>query len=690
MKSTMLRQTDFSDPDFLREVQTSPDSLDRSAENIRPFGVAGENREKVNKFTSKGERITTERHFIGKGFPSNSTQTGPVSVGCGHIMHYKCFDNYYEATTRRHQHQIARHHPELLEQNEFVCPLCKALGNAFLPVIWAPKEEIDLDALQTATPFETWLPTVYGPHATRRQVEINEPAPGPGGKRATMSLFHKNVKDTISGPIAEKASQLLLDAWESPSPHYSHSHVSALPPFRLAPAINEGNAIPWDAPIVDPVPVPHDHDPATPVSPVKELVDIYRRLRNTMSQNELPTRHDPGDWGEDWEATAADYDDLSSSDTLAHSLGYSISAVEIQHRGVAASSGTTILESISHSAITHLRVLAETASSYVSVGGLRSSGANIVAKEYGRDYERQYLQLFLTVPHVIIDPLDWSDKRLVEIRSSLLHEDTFIFLTECSLCLAPVDNINIMHLVRLCYLAEILKTIMLVSRNIPEINPRITASGGFGQLLRSVEIADEEDGWHETYSAIDAITRTKIPLDVASFVKAYALSFLRKAAVLIHVRYGVAFHNHIPSDPNDTELVRLTEMLRLPSFDEVCSINLGDRDQSSLGHLARNWMREAAEFAKRKSRLTGVMPVMSVSHPTIFELVGLPKNYDTLMEETMKRRCPTTGKDVSDPMLCLFCGDIFCGQSICCLKQGPERPGKRTQQIGGAQQHMLK
>jgi len=60
------------------------------------------------------------------------------------------------------------------------------------------------------------------------------------------------------------------------------------------------------------------------------------------------------------------------------------------------------------------------------------------------------------------------------------------------------------------------------------------------------------------------------------------------------------------------------------------------------------------------------------------------------MEETMKRRCPTTGKDVSDPMLCLFCGDIFCGQSICCLKEGPERRGKRPHQIGGAQQHMLK
>jgi E3 ubiquitin-protein ligase UBR1 len=56
----------------------------------------------------------------------------------------------------------------------------------------------------------------------------------------------------------------------------------------------------------------------------------------------------------------------------------------------------------------------------------------------------------------------------------------------------------------------------------------------------------------------------------------------------------------------------------------------------------------------------------------------------------MRRRCPTTGKDVTDPMLCLFCGDIFCGQSICCLKEEGGTRNKPASQIGGAQQHMRK
>ncbi len=82
------------------------------------------------------------------------------------------------------------------------------------------------------------------------------------------------------------------------------------------------------------------------------------------------------------------------------------------------------------------------------------------------------------------------------------------------------------------------------------------------------------------------------------------------------------------------------------------------------------------------------LPASAVlSHPGIFELIGLPKNYDTLIEECTRRRCPTKGKDITDPTICLFCGDVFCGQAICCAKDEKDRRG-RSVKIGGAQQHM--
>lgn len=78
-----------------------------------------------------------------------------------------------------------------------------------------------------------------------------------------------------------------------------------------------------------------------------------------------------------------------------------------------------------------------------------------------------------------------------------------------------------------------------------------------------------------------------------------------------------------------------------------------------------------------------------VSHPGIFELVGLPKNYDTLIEECTRRRCPSKGNDLTDPIICLFCGEIFCGQAVCCAKDVKEGRNKVIR-IGGAQQHTAK
>ena len=46
---------------------------------------------------------------------------------------------------------------------------------------------------------------------------------------------------------------------------------------------------------------------------------------------------------------------------------------------------------------------------------------------------------------------------------------------------------------------------------------------------------------------------------------------------------------------------------------------------------------------------------ITIPHPAIFELVGLPRNYDTLTEEAIKRKCPTTGKEITDPAVCLLC-----------------------------------
>jgi len=172
-------------------------------------------------------------------------------------------------------------------------------------------------------------------------------------------------------------------------------------------------------------------------------------------------------------------------------------------------------------------------------------------------------------------------------------------------------------------------------------------------------------------------------------VKKYALTFLRKTVVFLYVKYGVDFNSHVSPIPEADELDRLTEALRVPPFDEMCASLT--HNASAFGwpdttrDLVSGWIKHQA-LCPRK--LGDMNASTVVSHPGIFELIGLPKTYDTLIEEATRRKCPTTGKDLTDPVICLFCGELFCSQSTCCQK--PDLVSGETTRIGGAQQHMRK
>ncbi|KAL2060184.1 hypothetical protein VTL71DRAFT_9579 [Oculimacula yallundae] len=688
-KSNILRQTDFSDPDFVREVTKMPASLDQSADNIRPFGVASENRTSVPKVTSDGAEIIAERQFIGKGFAANSSRMGPVSSGCGHIMHYKCFEVYYEASTRRHQHQIARHHPENIESNEFVCPLCKALGNAFLPIIWSPKEELSLARFQPQSAFNQWIVHVTEPNAQARQFGIDYIRENGLGSR-TFQVFMQNNNLYLPAALSSKVMELYnpSESWSQHTPRDSADLRPDVPPFLpgrgplAAIWANDGAASVVQSPAAPPA-----------VTPVWELIQIYRRLRDTMIRNELVSKHKFIKPLPSGEGTAPN--DIGFTDTIAQTLGYSISSVEIQQRGVASEGGMTFIETVPQQALTHLRILSDTAASYISIGGMRTQGDNVVTKEFAADYERQHMMLFLQVATNDRRDLNEELTSLARKGQTLLSQDLFVFLTECSLCLIPVDDLEITYTIQLCYLAELVKVAIKMCRNKGRSGYRQWITSHPGQSESESVFANfclTVSGWDLDDAAGGSVSKDGPPSaafeqdcfngtqSIMDFMKKYALVFLRKAALLLHVRHGAAFQDFISTNPSADELDRLSEAMHLPSFDNMLRSIF---ESPSLSNLAFNWVRHTSMSIESPNSI-------SLSHPAIFELIGLPKNYDTLMEETMKRRCPTTGKDVSDPMLCLHCGIIICGQSICCLKPATPTRSGRAQFIGGAQQHMRK
>lgn len=689
-KSGILRQTDLSDPDFVREAYNTPKDLDRSAEQIRPFGMAHENRKDVEKVNQKGETFTAERQVIGKGFPPHAVHRGPVSIGCGHIMHYSCFEVYFEATQQRHKQQIARHHPENPDQLEFVCPLCKALGNAFLPIVWKGQEESYPGVLQTPTDaqvsseaFAVFLKENLS--SAQNQLLLQEPH-----MTQTQLMFSQYTKGTFVPNLSEKSSHLVMDAWEtgSQTPSLSTGWGGATPESSgQSSGTGEGS------------------------STMSDLVLVYRRLCNTLKKNGLTGSH-TSDHFDSALADPSSLSDLCDSDVLVKAVGFSISAVEIQQRGLDSEYGSLLLEKIPDQALTHLRVLAETVASYIAVGGQKFAGENRISREFKKDSERQHLQLF--VP-------ERSGESLA-IHPSLLSQDPFIFLCESTFGVAAANGIEIPYLLRVCYLAEIVKVVYRISKITFPHHDWMSSEGiedkglvNFAEFCKTVYQMDLE----YMPEGANPLDTGGAPLgtsdhgfnqpcfesiaDFYIFTKKYAQVFLRKCVILLYVKYGVDFNSHISPQPEQDELDRLTESLRLPDFDSMCAaltpfgIHVG-WPGSLCDQLVRGWIRHDktrrwAEFKDTvHTLLDGSDPAHMLSHPGIFELVGLPKHYDTLIEECTRRRCPRTGKDISDPMICLLCGDVFCGQSICCQAEDDRTLGRQAtrRRIGGAQQHMRK
>jgi E3 ubiquitin-protein ligase UBR1 len=430
--------------------------------------------------------------------------------------------------------------------------------------------------------------------------------------------------------------------------------------------------------------------------PIIELSNIYKRLRDTIKANSLPTRftYSPG--------LAGTGDDWAFSDTLAKTLGFSISAVEIAQRGVESEPGSTFLDRISQQTLTLLRIVSETVSSYTAIGSLLyPGGASNTMMEFEDTHRRQLHQLFIGHPQIF----DGSNFPLVlKQYDPLLAQDPFIFLADCAMCLVPALSLDIHHVLRLCYLAELVKVVLCFMQDPQSLEgaapyqpidtehsmDQLHAFERFAAKIFSIfedasasSSNQTRSSSHPLYNPFAYMSEKSLRL-VRALIERYALCFLRKSAILLHTTFGIDFPNTGFADIDESELERLSRALRLDSLDVMMWTFQEPQSNAAsvLQSMTSGWMRHWlwVREGKRTKMLTRTSSI-SLSHPGIFELVGLPKNFDTLTEEAMKRKCPTTGKDLTDPSICLFCGEIFCSQAQCCSREG---------KIGGCNQHVEK
>ena len=364
-QSNIFRQTNVTDKDHVQEVDATPTSLDHSAEDIRPFGMAGNNVEHVQRTGGDGKIVTTERRGLGKGWDPACTRKIPLTTGCGHLMHFSCFESFNAATERRHNYQIARLHPERLGQNEFVCPLCKALGNSFLPIIWKPMRTCGPTSIRIES-FDQWI-TVQAPFLVSRAFD--------------RTTYGKSYATYIEKSLIQTYSSKLTAPSQS-KPSFTESRTSSLniPSFltRSRPSM----------PLRDPhAAVSRSQDGQD--GPTAELLKAYRRLQQTMQLMGLQSMF--GLAGSPQSEAVPSYVNQINAEHLANALGGSIANVEIAQRGVGSSDASSFIEKIPEQTVAHLRVFSATCSSFVAVYGMYQ---NSELPDVSVLIRRQVMQLF--------------------------------------------------------------------------------------------------------------------------------------------------------------------------------------------------------------------------------------------------------------------------------------------------------
>ncbi|KAK0945713.1 E3 ubiquitin-protein ligase ubr1 [Friedmanniomyces endolithicus] len=672
-ESNVLRATPVEFPAFVQEVLDTPISLDRAADAIRPFGVSGDNKRTGQRTMADGKVVNFERQGLSQGFPTHQPQNtirGPVSTSCGHIMHFHCFERYLHATAQRHQNQIARNHPERIGLKEFTCPLCKALGNTFLPIIWRGKECACEHELHAAKELGEWLAeqsaatapdlsfTKDAATATQRLQQVQE---------LYASRSSRYVAATFAPSLISSLQELSLDPSSAGS---GVGSASQQPRFSLRRGyslsslfrIGRGEGAGVAAEARDQYLASSSSASSSSEQPrMAELVRAYHRIDETIRVNKL--------FGSASPHRSSAEGAVNPVAALSRALGMSVSAFEIAHRGAATASeplATSLLADLSEQNLTHLRILSETVESFLAVNVLRNPGVNMVAQDTVKRRDIMCALLFGMESDIAFIKLKDSGEKL------LFQDDVFLFFVDWLAFMAPnVAEAN--SILQLCYWAEVVKAVFVFKRLVKWMKVDDTAGGVPVSEAFKLAVSGMAMEWD----------RYAMPLSDAELqamrvvVDKYALAFLRKSIVLMHVRYGLDFECPYNIDVEAPELQRLTSLLHLPALDQICTLYTTQGTGSDrLRQITKRWISQATMITEHES---AAETSISLAHPAILELVGLPLHYDTLTEEALKRRCPTTGKELTDPALCLFCGAIFCSQAVCCMKDKNQ---------GGCTQHL--
>ncbi|RHZ54062.1 hypothetical protein Glove_431g29 [Diversispora epigaea] len=763
--SKSLRRTPFEDSDYVFEVNNLPENLDNKYDRSFPYGVASSVYEaEKSKSNNSGLPI---RPLLSKGFPSNSCRTGLYASTCGHLMHVKCFDTYFASLEQRHLMQLARNHPEDVKRKEFMCPLCKSLGNVIFPIIWKTKKETFPGILKTKEDFETWTCEKIGPgldkvnsnvHSisssgsnnmllTNNEYRFSSPYnSGNSGNSGTFGVVRELANNNLPINIAQAAIN---------QPRRRNSSGAGRIRDALAQIVHM---------LRTPAAAQNTEEGVVPTV----TLDDFPTLSVASSNTTTTTNRSGGELGtsddDDQETIRKIYNrfyeliqmysraapeitfqtvSIKSVEYMWDLFGYTISCIEISQRGFdninnEGIKGKTLIDSINTQTLTLLRILSETILTYINtmlIGQRGELGLKQVSSHriqqifYGHPDLQQQQQQKNSVQFLVSGPVVDSSRKINGIFGPsfqftkvkpLLLEDPFLVLVETSMFTATAADYEIHHMMRLLFIAEIVKSIISV------IESTLNEKTKSWKDDKRMEIKEEQKFFESKVSREFIIWLLKRvgheERDIEKFlnefeekkfwkmIRSFCLPYLRKSIILLHSRYGVIFPPKTTETPlpdnqeseSESEFSRLTELLGLPKLEEICTTSSDSTLKSIISgwcnhlytirqeilppHNQTNDVHEDQGFVVSSGinfRNKWNQIEVKVNHPAIFELVGLPKRLDALFEESLKKVCKKCKTVPNEPALCLLCGTFVCSQSYCCQENDRGECNIHAKSCGG-------
>ncbi|KAK9322683.1 hypothetical protein V1517DRAFT_123131 [Lipomyces orientalis] len=628
-ESTLFRQIPFESSEWMVDAISGEPDLDRPRTQLNsssPVDDAGS---------------SDEDDLIGSGFPHESVNKEPVTVSCGHIMHLSCYEEYKEAIQSRHRQHITRNPPENTKKGEFLCPLCKSLNNAFLPIIFKGVEKA-LDAeLTTSVPFSEWIVDDVWNIITQMKTS--------GDLVDGIYLFNDLVRGRIRGSAESTLLPFYLRKFTFGS-DVSWMHMPRL--FgTMSQQFEERRSL------------------SAEMDAIKNVYVSNAKVLSALVRSQGTTRLNQ---------------DLSPFQRLIKLYASTISSSEIALRGAnrtesGAEIGMSILDQVSQRTLALLRTLRATALTFGSFSVMDNVDKLMgVSIPYSKVHHQQIGKLFFGQECMY----DKDAVSCPNIVLPLLVEDIFEFLAESSVCMVIAMDVELHHVMMLCYVAQVVKILYLLGDQIykgpawlgiPQIQTLGEEAEVSDELLFQMRdfmnmILQESGHFHESYADVFRIVPGKT---IYAMVKRFVLPFLRKCAILSYVSGPIGYNGDALLDvETDDEMSRLLTLLKLPSMDEMFSAFCGDtqfEQNKVMLEVITRWCRHL-EFTVRRPKSLQTSNI-TLEYPGVLHLLRLPRRLHSFFQEVGKMKCKKCGKSPEDPGVCLFCGDLVCCQNYCCVDE---------------------